>query len=149
MASGLTSTQENRTLNWIDARHSDRIFGNVIGKSRLFALQNLQMQGSGGQDDVKFLKAEVLRDLESPSSFLEEDGGYVQSWAVNQDEGYGWTAEQIWGFEVLEGKRYYTRRVVVRKGQEVQRVRLVYDYNGSVDAAAVDREIDPDMAYGD
>lgn len=106
------------------------------------------MQGSGGEDDVKFLKAEVLKDLKTTSGFLADDGGQVQSWAVNQDAAQGWTAEQVWGFEVLEGKRYYTRRVVVRKGQDVQRVRLVYDYKGSVEVE-VEAEVDPDLAYGD
>ena len=94
------------------------------------------MEGSGPEEDAMFLKAEKLKDLKTPSSFLE--GSRVQSWAVSQDgEEPRWTAEQIWGFEQLNGKRYHTRRVVVRKGGEVQRVRLVYAYQGKVDAVSL------------
>ena len=42
----------------------------------------------------------------------------------------GWTAHQIWGFEDVGGGRRYVRHVVVRKGNKVERARLVYDYLG-------------------
>jgi len=35
---------------------------------------------------------------------------------------------QIWGFEEVEGKRYYVRHVAVRKGADWKQARLVYDY---------------------
>lgn len=35
---------------------------------------------------------------------------------------------QIWGFEEVQGKRFHTRHVVVRKGQDWEQARLVYDY---------------------
>ena len=37
---------------------------------------------------------------------------------------------QIWGFEVLDEKRYYVRHVVVRKDKAWKQARLVYDYQG-------------------
>lgn len=42
-----------------------------------------------------------------------------------------WEAAHLWGFEVVEGQRRHTRRVLVRnsKGEEL-RVRMVYDYVG-------------------
>jgi len=63
----------------------------------------------------------------------EENGGpagerHVESY-VDQEE-KGWTGEQIWGFAIIDGKRYYTRRVVVTKGEEVLKVRMVYDWHG-------------------
>jgi hypothetical protein len=75
----------------------------------------------------------------------------VQSFVVNVDKGYGWTAEQTWGFEDVkgDGARRYTRRVVARdvKGKVV-RLRLVYDYTGpNVEGkGAVE---DDGLAYGD
>jgi len=144
VASGLSTTQENRTLNWKESEHSDRIFGKVVGKSRLFKIQDFSMQGPGPAEDKTFLKAEKLKDLKTPSSFLEDE--HLQSWAVSQ--GGGWTAEQIWGFEQIDGKRFYTRRVVVRKGQDVQRVRLVYDYQGPAPDKASEKDQDADLAYG-
>ena len=38
---------------------------------------------------------------------------------------------QIWGFEVINGERRYTRRVAVVKGKKVEMARLVYEYKGS------------------
>jgi len=146
-AKGLSTTQENRTLNWTPSEHSDRIFGKVIGKSRLFNMKDFQMEGPGPGDDATFLKAEKLKDMKTDSNFLENE--HVQSWAASQ--GGGWTAEQIWGFESIDSKRYYTRRVVVRKGEEVQRARLAYDYEGPAPdkAAKEDEDEDDGLAYGD
>jgi len=53
---------------------------------------------------------------------------HVQNFVVNEEK--GWTAEQIWGFAIVEEKRYYVRRVVVTKGAEVLSVRLVYNWQG-------------------
>lgn len=108
-------------------------------------MQDFEMQGPGPAEDKIFLKAEKLKDLQTDSRFLE--GEHVQSWAVSQ--GGGWTAEQIWGFEEIEGKRFYTRRVVVRSGEEVERARLVYDYEGSAPDRDATRDDDADLAYGD
>ncbi|KAL6232162.1 hypothetical protein BDW75DRAFT_232996 [Aspergillus navahoensis] len=58
---------------------------------------------------------------------VEMDGPvWVHTFTKNL-QGSGWTAEQIWGFEVINGERYHTRRVVVAntKGQYVL-ARLVY-----------------------
>lgn len=145
MAAGLSTTQEDRNLNWTDAEHSDRIFGKVVGKSRLFKMQDFEMQGPGTTEDKIFLKAEKLKDLKTDSRYLEDE--LVQSWAVSQSG--GWTAEQIWGFEEIEGKRFYTRRVVVRKGEDVERARLVYDYKDVAPDRAATRDDDADLAYGD
>lgn len=37
----------------------------------------------------------------------------------------------VHGFEVVDGKRHYVRHVVVVKGSETAKVRMVYDYAGS------------------
>jgi hypothetical protein len=42
----------------------------------------------------------------------------------------GWTGNQIWGFAIIDEKRYYTRRVVISKDKEVLKVRLVYNWSG-------------------
>lgn len=144
VAMRFATTQENRTLDWANREHSDSVFGKVIGKSRMFRLPDFRMEGPGPQDDATFLKAEKLKDLKTPSRFLDDPDGFVQSWVVSQ--GSGWTAEQVWGFEDVDGRRRHTRRVVVRKGDKVQRARLVYDYRGP---AGVKRDDSEDLAYGD
>lgn len=96
---------------------------------------------------MQFLQAKYLKDGKTTSEF-DENTALLQSYVKNQDPGYGWTAEQVWGFEEVDGKRYYTRRVVVKnaKGDKSERVRLVYDYQGAVGKEATE---DDGLAYGE
>ncbi|KAI4123000.1 MAG: hypothetical protein LQ338_005508 [Usnochroma carphineum] len=104
---GITST-EDRTLDWEFRDHTDRIFGDVKGKSRWVRL--------GDVDDDDFLK----------TGYDDMKGEHVQSYV--ESKGGGWTADQVWGFEMIDGKRYHVRHVVVRKGDDWKLARLVYDY---------------------
>ncbi len=110
----------------------------------MFKTGEYKMEGPGSEEDAAFLRAEILKDGKTPSRFLDDQ--HVQSWVTSVDGG-GWTAEQIWGFEEIKDKRYYTRRVAVWKGDQVQRARLVYDYQGP--AKKEDDDDDEDLAYGD
>jgi hypothetical protein len=49
---------------------------------------------------------------------------------VEKDPKRHWTLEQVWGFELLDGKRYHTKRLVAMNGKKEALVRLVYDYVG-------------------
>ncbi|KAF4453396.1 hypothetical protein F53441_3928 [Fusarium austroafricanum] len=109
-ASGLTSTQENRCLDFNDREHSDWIFGRVKGRSRFVTLDQVE-------DD--FLKQGWL---------VEGDGQFVESIAESVDN--GWVATQIWGFEEIKGERRYVRHVLVTKGSERVTAKLIYDYQG-------------------
>ena len=71
-------------------------------------------------DDDDFLK----------TGFDDMEGKHIQAEA--ESDGNGWTADQVWGFDVIDGKRYYVRHVVVRKGDDWKLARLVYDYKGQV-----------------
>jgi len=143
VASGLSTTQEDRKLDWSEALHDDKIFGQVRGKSRLFKMSDFSMAGPGGPDDATFLQGKKLKDMKTDTAFLEDE--HVQSYVESVNG--GWTAEQIWGFEKIDEKRYYTRRVVVRKGDQVERVRLVYDFKGKVEEKQEDD--DEGLAYGE
>ena len=35
---------------------------------------------------------------------------------------------QIWGFEEIDGGRLFVRRVVVKKGEQIEKVKLVYNF---------------------
>ncbi|RHZ74721.1 hypothetical protein CDV55_109057 [Aspergillus turcosus] len=152
LTGGLKGTSEKRISDWVDREHQDHIFGKILGRSRL-------IRGSKGDDgkvrpavDInteiddpkvkQFLRGEILIDGSPCEGFLvdnegeeygEGEGLFLQSFVVNQDEGYGWTAEQIWGFETINGQRYHTRRVVVAKDGEFKLARLVYDYVKKLD----------------
>jgi hypothetical protein len=77
-----------------------------------------------------------LSDSDEDEAFLkqnwEESDVFVDSYVESQTS--GWTARQIWGFTEHVPKaggdaiRRYARRVVVRKGSQVQRSELFYDF---------------------
>jgi len=119
---GLKGTTESRHIpkgddkEWRD--HKDHIFGHVKGYTQ-------------------WRKPEELSDSDEDEAYLKQDWEegtdiYIDSYVESQ--GNGWTARQIWGFAHVvpkdggESVRKYVRRVVVIKGSEVKRARLVYDY---------------------
>lgn len=136
LATGLSSTRETRTMDWRDESHQDIVWGKVVQRSRMINLKTGVFKPQEPYDEVskQFLQAKVLKDGKTPSRF-EDDIALVHTYAKNQDGGYGWTAEQVWGFEMINGKRYYTRRIVGRNatGDKIERVRLVYDYQGPLE----------------
>jgi len=96
---------------------------------------NVDIQTKIGGDGVEdtaiatFLRGETLANGEPTEGFLEEENSvFVQSWVRSVDN--GWTGEQIWGFENVDGVRHYTRRVVVAKDGMTEKVRLVYNFLG-------------------
>jgi hypothetical protein len=118
---GIKGTQELRTLDWVERPHDDHIFGQLRGKSRWIATGSPEWDALGDG----FMREGWLEEGEQAGPNGES---HVNSWVINEEK--GWTAEQIWGFATVEGKRYYVRRVVVTKEKEVLSVRLVYDWQG-------------------
>jgi hypothetical protein len=108
VASGLSSTHEARCLDNAWREHSDWLFGSVRGRSWFAKLAEIE-------DD--FLKKGWEEGTE------EVVVSYVES------VGNGWTATQVWGFQVVDGVRRYCRNIVVAKGSERVEMRLVYDYS--------------------
>lgn len=111
---GLQGTTELRTLDWAKREHEDHIFGKLHGQTRFINTDDLE---------DPFLKEGWLEGD-------EEKGGpegelHIQS---HVEAEAGWTADMIWGFAEIDGERRYTRRVVVTKGNQVLKVRLIYDY---------------------
>jgi hypothetical protein len=111
---GLQGTTELRTLDWEQREHEDHIFGKLQGRTR-------------------FISADAIEDPYQKDGWLEgeeETGGPAGESHVESDvvADAGWTANQIWGFAEINGERRYTRRVVVKKGDEVLKIRLVYEY---------------------
>jgi hypothetical protein len=116
---GIKGTTELRELDWTERSHVDHIFGSMKGKSRWITIDNPEIP-----DD--FLKEGWIEGE-------EENGGpngerHIESFVDNEEK--GWTGEQIWGFAIIDGKRYYTRRIIITKGSEALKVRLVYNWQG-------------------
>ncbi|KAJ8115485.1 hypothetical protein OPT61_g2890 [Boeremia exigua] len=127
ISGGLKGSSEQRTLDWTYREHSDWLFGTVKGRSRYTtlaaALEEAKANGVA-EEDIKYLAEGWLKET--------EDGDVIETYAENV--GNKWTGWQIWGFAEIGGERKYVRRVVVRKTDknEVQKVRLVYDYTGEL-----------------
>lgn len=114
---GIKGTSETRILDWTDREHQDHVFGTLMGKSRW-------LDNKGAEWDAldDFLKQDWLIEPAGPNG-----EPFIQNYAVN--ESIGWFAIQVWGFSLINGVRYYTRRVVISKKDlsEVLKVRLIYE----------------------
>ena len=109
-ASGLSSTHEHRCMDDVFRPHSDWLFGNVKGKTKWVTLDEVEDE---------YLKTGWIVDPAAGAEFL-------RSHVENEEK--GWTAIQIWGFQLIDGERRYCRNILVTKGKERVTVRLVYDY---------------------
>ncbi|KAJ6189663.1 hypothetical protein N7519_004571 [Penicillium mononematosum] len=139
---GIQGTKEERKLDWEAREHVDHIFGKLQGRSRLIAgaksedgavrpVIEIQTKVGSPEEDAKvqkFLTGEILIDGSKSEGFLAEEGEavFLQSFVKNTEN--GWTAEQVWGFETVDGERRHTRRVVVTKDGKVASARLVYAF---------------------
>lgn len=56
----------------------------------------------------------------------DEKGDVIFSHAESVDR--GWIAEQVWAFAIVDGARTYVRKISAKKGKEVQKVRMIYEY---------------------
>ncbi|KAL9102755.1 MAG: hypothetical protein Q9163_002117 [Psora crenata] len=101
---GISGTTEKRTLDWKWRDHTDSIFGELRGRSRWCKLSEVE--------DDAWLK----------TGWIDPEGDFVQSYVESKTN--SWTADQVWGFQMINGKRYYTRHVVVRKGDDWKQARL-------------------------
>ncbi|KAF1830217.1 hypothetical protein BDW02DRAFT_559504 [Decorospora gaudefroyi] len=128
LTGGLKGSVEQRTLDWHYRGHTDWLFGTVEGRSRYTTLANILEENKGKgvtEEDAKYITDGWLKET--------EDGEVVESYVDNA--GNKWTAWQVWGFADIGGERKFTRRFAVRRKdrEEVVRVRLVYDYVGTVE----------------
>jgi len=117
---GIKGTTELRTLDWVERSHTDHMFGTLVGQSAWLSLSSPL-----ASDLDEYLKDGWLMDGEESGP---EGERLILAVATNKER--GWEAKQIWGFAIVDGKRFYTRRVVVTKGEETLKVRLVYDWQG-------------------
>ncbi len=116
IAGGIPGTTETRCLDWVYRNHSDRIFGDVKGRSQWIAAANIE--------DASLAKGWIEDEAEAAGPNGET---HVYSIAESQAEG-SWVAQQVWGFQTVDGERRYARNVVITKGDERVEFRVVYDF---------------------
>ncbi|KAE8306810.1 hypothetical protein BDV41DRAFT_582964 [Aspergillus transmontanensis] len=148
---GFNGTAEKRTLDWNPYVHKDHVFGNLSVRSRLI----------GGVEDedghvrpaleldtpniaeraYDFLRGVVSSEGEPEEGFLLEEsppdsvgtsrGGWLHT--VSRSEELGWTMEQVWGFEMIRGERYHTRRaVLINSSGDCTMARVVYKWHSEI-----------------
>ncbi|KAF8469666.1 hypothetical protein BDZ91DRAFT_720671 [Kalaharituber pfeilii] len=110
--SGLNGTVEERTLDWAERPREDYVFGKVIGKTRRINLSEIP--------DEKLKEGWTEDSIEH---------GLIYSHVVNST--YQWTAEQIWGFMIVDGVRRHARRVKLTTPKVRLDKVLVYDWTKS------------------
>lgn len=119
LTGGYTGSTELRTLDWQERTHTDQTFGTVLGRSRWTNLDRSDLD--------PYLK----------EGWEDADGDqFLDSLAINEEK--GWTAQQIWGFAIVDGNRYHVRKAVVTKGDEAVKCRFVYNYTPPAAAGAED-----------
>ncbi len=118
---GIKGTSEERILDWTARSHEDHVFGSLSGKSRW-----ISTSGPEWAEVDSFLKEGWLQGVEETKGPNGEAN--IQNHVVNQAN--GWEATQVWGFAEVNGTRYHARRVIVRKldGSEELKIRLIYDW---------------------
>ncbi|TBU48214.1 hypothetical protein BD309DRAFT_349362 [Dichomitus squalens] len=116
--SGVKGTTENRILDGEERPHEDHVFGAVLSTSRRVTL-----------DEIEY---DHLKKDWSDDSFADGKIIYTQAKSDTSKSGKTWTAEQVWGFEQVNGEKRYTRHVrFVGPGGEIIEIRLVYQYSTS------------------
>jgi len=126
VAAGLSGTTELRCLDNTFRPHSDWLFGEVKGQSRYIATASIvpDLTGIVGEAPAKWLTEDWIEDDAEKAGPAGETHILSHVESVNN----GWTATQIWGFAMVGGERRYARRIVVKKGKDVVKIRLVYDW---------------------
>ncbi|KAL4862400.1 hypothetical protein BDV12DRAFT_203081 [Aspergillus spectabilis] len=122
---GGRTVTEQRVLNWEPIPSSNPLYGKTTIRSRLYT-STLEKRPNQSDEDHAYLNARIARDG-SPSSWAEDEDHQHLHCVISNDKG-GWTIDQVWGFEEINGKRYHTRRSVLVKGDAVERGRIVYNY---------------------
>ena len=107
---GLPPSTEARVFNNEPVEVEHPLFGKVRSQTRWATAGELQVV-----------------DASLAQGFEEGALAYVRTEHLEHE---GTLTQQAWGFEEINGTRFHTRHVVVSKGDEVVKVKVVYDYLG-------------------
>lgn len=110
-SSGLPSNTEVRVLNFEGVELAHPLFGKVRSRTRYASSKDL--------DEVDSFLAD---------GFEEGTEIYIQMTTEHLDQDV--VTHQALGFEFVEGMRHHSRHIIVRKGDEVLRVKFIYEYIG-------------------
>lgn len=115
-AGKIPGTTEDYTLDWEWRSNEDSFFGTIEGRSRWVSVDQGRESNIVGEGEGEWIEGD------SSGKLIQAEG--------RKPDGE-WEAAHLWGFEIVDGERRHTRRVLVKndQGQEL-RVRMVYDFTG-------------------
>lgn len=149
---GLKGNKECRCLDWRFREVSDWMFGRVRGRSKFIRVRGSKENGEGEEEDLAGARGEDAEFLRS-NWLVEDDEGPQQLISYVESLDAGWTATQVWGFQMVEPapgeepERRHCRNIVVAKGDDRVRFRLVYDYVPPAAEGGKEDDVDDDLAY--
>ncbi|KAF9244568.1 hypothetical protein BU15DRAFT_41808 [Melanogaster broomeanus] len=125
LSGGISGTSEDRILDWEERDDDDDIFGAVIGKSRRIAVEEVADE---------FLKKDWTQDT-------IDDGVVLAVARSNPSKNkLTWTAEQTWGFSVVNGERRYVRHTTFTSSDKkpIPLLGRTYNFRGHAFTIAVE-----------
>lgn len=112
---GIKGETEIHRVDGKDYPHSSGVFGTQIVNTSWVHLKSEKSHGLEGWLREDWLEGD---DNASPGNI------HV---SVKHDKA-GWAAQQVWGFAMVEGKRYFVKRFLVQRGSRGAKVRMVYEW---------------------
>ncbi|KAI6899849.1 hypothetical protein KC318_g10626 [Hortaea werneckii] len=102
-----------------------------ISTGNVSSVENRELNGEWGERENKIwgkFSQGIRARRRLPQGWNQEtlDGEVIE--AVNESCTDTWTAVQIYGFAEIDGQRKHIRRTVAKKGKQVEKITLVYDY---------------------
>lgn len=114
---GIKGETEVRALDWREDLHTSPIFGTTSHRSRLIDLKTAL-----GPDE-KRLHPFLTEGL------LEADAGN-NVYDVVAHQTNGWVIQQVWGFGIVDGERWFVRKSLITKGGAEVAIRGLYEWKG-------------------
>lgn len=111
-AAGLRGSKEQRCLDNLPREHKDWVFGSMTLRSRWVTIEELDESIlEGPWEFEKGAGSLILDNIESPKG--------------------GWSAKQVLGIQVIDGRHRFCRTGVVQNRSRREEFKLVFDYHVS------------------
>ncbi|KAL2811832.1 hypothetical protein BDW59DRAFT_155437 [Aspergillus cavernicola] len=135
---GIAGSTEERIMDWVERERSNHIYGDVLSRSQL--IQGVKEDDGAVRPELTLqsktqpaaIEQEITNFLRGGTPYLSqvENDDYTDLYIhdFGRNEKSGWTAEQVWGIEVINSQSYLTRRVAVVREDAYELARLVYKF---------------------
>jgi len=117
---GVKGETEVRVLDWREEHHTSMIFGTTSHRSRLIQLRTALDEN--GKHLHPFLTDGILD--EGP---VGTDSNVYDIVAHSTN---GWVIQQLWGFGMINGERWFVRKTLITKGDVEVTIRGIYEWKG-------------------